>query len=164
MTTEEHRPPATRIRQGAVLVLGAVVLWLVVGGDLDRFWLVPLLIGLAYLVAAVVGGPRGGYWATALVLVGWGAAVAWAVEGRPDLDAAGLYLTGAGLGAVAGVLLARRGFVVDPLGAAATIVAAGLFLALSQRFPDLLADGRTYAVLVAAVGVANIVAGLARRR
>ncbi len=164
MSPEEHRPSALRVRQGAVLVAGAVVLWLVVGDDLDRFWLVPLLTGATYLAAAVVGGPRGGYWATAVVLVGWGAAVAWAIEGKPDLDAAGLYLAGAGLGAMAGVLLARRGFVVDALGLAATIVAAGVLLALSARWPDVFRDGRTYAALVGAVGVANIVAGLARRR
>ena len=37
----------------------------------------PLGIGLVYLLAAAVGGRRGGYWATATVLVGWGAAVVW---------------------------------------------------------------------------------------
>jgi hypothetical protein len=85
-------------------------------------------------------------------------------EGDPDLDTAGLYLAGAGLGATTGALLARRGFAVDPLGAAATIAVAGLLLALSQPWPDVFRDARTYAVLVGAVGAANVIAGLARRR
>jgi hypothetical protein len=164
VSSEEHRPPWLRLRQGAVLVAGAVVLALVVGDGLDRFWMVPLIVGLTYLLAAAAGGPRGGYWATACVLVGWGAGVAWAIEGRPDLDPAGLYLAGAGLGALAGALLARRGFAVDPLGLAATVAFAGVFLALSARWPDVFRDARTYAALVGAVGVLNVAMGLSGRR
>ena len=52
-----------------------MVFALVVGAAEDRFYLTPLGLGLIYLAAAVLGGRRGGYWATTVVLLGWGAAV-----------------------------------------------------------------------------------------
>jgi hypothetical protein len=155
----ESRPPAVRLRQGLAILAGALLFALVAGAEPDRFYLTPLGLGLIYLAAAALGGRRGGYWATAVVLVGWGAAVFWARQGRPDLDTAGLYLLGAGIGATAGVLLGRRGFAVDPLGLTATIAAAGLLLALAPRWPEVLQEARTYALLVGAVGLANAVAG-----
>lgn len=159
----EHRPPDLRIKQGLVMLAGAVIFALVAGTEIDRFYMVPLGIGLIYLAAAAVGGKRGGYWATATVLVGWGAAVVWAQKGRPDLDFAGLYLAGAGIGATAGVLLSRRGFAVDALGLTATIAAAGVLLALAQQWPEVIEEARTYALLVGLVGLANVVAGAVGR-
>jgi len=73
----EHRPPSLRLRQGCAMLGGALVFAVIVGPGPDRFYLTPLGIGLVYLLAAAVGGRRGGYWATATVLVGWGAAVVW---------------------------------------------------------------------------------------
>jgi hypothetical protein len=153
------RPPPIRLRQGLVLLAGALVFGLVLGSSPDRFYLVPLGLGLIYFAAAAAGGRRGGYWATALVLMSWGAAVVWVREGRPDLDASGLYLLGAGLGAALGVMLSRRGFSVDPLGLATTIAAAGLVLAVAGRWPGVLEEARTYALLVGLVGLGNAVAG-----
>ena len=156
------RPASLRLRQGLVLLGGAVVLAAALGAEADRFYLVPLGVGLVYLAAAAIGGRDGGYWATAVVLVGWGAAVVWVREGRPDLDTAGLYLCGAGLGATAGLLLARRGFAVDPLGLTVTITVAGLILSVASRWSEVLEDARTYALLVGAVGLFNVVVGAIR--
>ena len=153
------RPPAVRVRQGLVLLAGALVLSVALGSSPDHLYLVPLGLGLVYLAAAAAGGRRGGYWATALVLLGWGAAVLWVREGRPDLDVSGLYLLGAGLGAALGVVLSRRGFSVDPLGLAITIAAAGLVLAVSSHWAGVLEEARTYAVLVGLVGLGNAIAG-----
>lgn len=155
----EDRPPALRLRQGLVLLAGALVFALVVGSDAGRFYLTPLGLGLIYLAAAAVGGRRGGYWATATVLVGWGLAVLWVRQGRPDLDTSGVYLLGAGLGATVGMLLERRGVAVAPVGVAATVAAAGLLLAFAGRWPEVLEDATTYALLVGAIGLANAVAG-----
>jgi hypothetical protein len=93
---EADRRASVRLRQGLALLLGAVVFAAVVGPDPDRFYLTPLGLGLVYLAAAVVGGRRGGYWATAIVLLAWGAAVVWLRQGRPDLDTAGVYMTAVG--------------------------------------------------------------------
>lgn len=158
------RTPENRLRQGLVLLLGAVAFVAVVGTEPADFYYVPLGLGVVYLASALAGGRQGAYWATAVVLVGFGAAVVFARKARPDLDVAGLYLLGTGLGATAGLLLARRGFAVDPLGATATIALAGAILAFQPQWPSVLGDARTYGLLVGLVGLANAVAGGIARR
>ena len=153
------RSPTLRLRQGFALLAGAIIFSLIVGSGPDTFYWTPLGIGLVYLAAASSGGREGGYWSGALVLVGWGAAVAYARQARPDLDIAGLYLAGAGLGASAAIAARRLGIKADPLGATLTVVAAGTILALSGELPEL-TDARTYAVFVGAVGLVNIVRAL----
>jgi len=59
------RSPALRLRQGFVLLAGAIVFLLVVGSGPDTFYWTPLGIGLVYLPAAVAGGRAGGYWSGA---------------------------------------------------------------------------------------------------
>ena len=89
--------------------------------------------------------------------MGWGLAVVYVGETKPtDIDPAGAYLVGAGLGAVAGTILARQHFDVSPLGLGATAAAAGLILAISPRAPNLLYDARTFALVIAAVGLVNL--------
>lgn len=148
------RSPALRLRQGFVLA-GAIVFSLVVGSGPDTFYWTPLGVGLVYLASAVAGGRAGGYWSGALVLVGWGAAVAYAREARPDVDIAGLYLAGAGIGASVAIAVQRLGVKTDPLGAALTVAVAGTILAFSDLLPEL-TDARTYAEFVGAVGLVNI--------
>ena len=157
------KPPGVRLSQAILLLAGAVFLVVIVAPDDERFYWTPLTIGLAYLGAAIAGGRDGGHWATACALTGWGAAVVLAGAARPDLDVSGLYLTGAGLGATAGLLLQRAGFSVNPMGLAVTITIGGLALALTTQAPGLLDDARTYAALIAAVAIANIALALAPR-
>ena len=76
---------------------------------------------------------------------------------RPDLDVSGLYLVGAGLGAVAGLLLQRAGFSVSTMGLALVITGGGLVLALTTQAPGVLDDALTYAVALGVVAIVNIV-------
>lgn len=145
-----------RLRQGLVLLVGAIAFALIVGSGPDTFYWTPLGIGLVYLAASVAGGRRGGYWAGALVLVGWGAAVAYAREARPDLDISGLYLAGAGIGATLAVLAQRAGIRADALGATATVAVSGVILASSSHWSQLV-EARTYALLVGGVGLINVI-------
>jgi hypothetical protein len=73
------RPSATprrlRFQQSAILLAGAVVIVVVIGDSHSGFYFTPLTVGLVYLAGAAAGGRKGIYWATAVVLVGWGAAV-----------------------------------------------------------------------------------------
>ena len=149
-----------RLLQGILLLAGALALILLVStGALDFFW-TPLILGLAYLAAAAAGGRKGGYWATACVLTGWGLAVVVIGEARPeDIDVSGSYLLGAGLGATVGALLARSGFGVSIVGLGATVAAAGLVLALTPAASDLLEEERTYALLLGVVGLVNVALG-----
>lgn len=119
-----------------------------------------MILGLTYLVAAMVDGPRGGYWATALGLSGWGLAVVYIGDVRPpDVDPAGAYLAGVGLAAVVAAVLRRRGFLISDFGFAATVVAGGLALALTPRSSGTLDDAGTYAIALGVVGVFNVVGG-----
>jgi len=153
------KPSAVRLRQGFALLGGAALFsLLLVAGPLE-FYFTPLGLGLVYLGAATAGGKRGGYWPTALVLIGWGAAVALLAETALDVDTSAGYLTGAGVGALAGAALDRAGFAVSLLGVAGTTAAAGLLFALEPSFPEVLGEARTYALLVGLVGLGNIVAG-----
>jgi hypothetical protein len=158
------RSPALRLRQGFVLLLGAVVFAVLVGDGGESFFWTPLGIGLAYLAAAVAGGRQGAYWAGALVLCGWGAAVLYVREARPeDLDVSGLYLAGAGLGALAAVAVQRAGVRADALGATATVLVAGLLLTFSAQW-SALTEARTYALFAGAVGLLNVVWGAVAAR
>ena len=156
------RPPMSatsrslRFRQGAILIAGAIVILLAIGSSPTGFYWTPLSLGLTYLAGALSGGPRGSYWATAVVLVGWGTAVVVVRQFTPNLDTAGLYLLGAGVGATVGIALARRGFAVDPLGMTITLAIGGLVLSFEPRYSSVLGDARLYAALIAAVGVVNV--------
>ncbi len=157
------KAPDTRVYQAISLLAGALFLAIVVAPDDSRFYWTPLTLGLAYLGAAIAGGRDGGHWATACALTGWGLAVVYAGAVRPDLDTAGLYLVGAGLGVTTGLLLQRAGFAVDALGLAITVTAAGAVLALTAQAGDVLGDARFYAAAVAAVAVINVVLALRDR-
>lgn len=124
-----------------------------------------MLLGVTYLAAAASGGREGSYWATACVLVGWGLAVVFMGSVKPtDIDPAGAYLVGAGLGAVVGIVLERKRFDISPLGLGATAAAAGLVLAISTRAPDLLYDARTFAVAVGLIGLVDLALSLRAER
>lgn len=158
----EAKPRHVRLRQALALLAGAVTLELLVGrGALAFFW-TPLIVGVTYLAAALAGGRTGGHWATACVLIGWGVAVLWVGEARPELDTSGVYLVGAGLGAAAGVALARAGFVVASAGLAATVAGAGILLALSPRV-SALDEGRTFALALGVVALVNLALALRYR-
>jgi hypothetical protein len=135
------------------------VIVVAIGASPTGFYWTPLSLGLVYLVAALSGGPRGSYWATAVVLVGWGAAVVVVRQFNPDVDTSGLYLFGAGGGATAGMMLARRGFAVDPLGTTLTVAIGGAVLAVESRYSSVLGDARFYALLIGVVGLLNILLG-----
>lgn len=158
------KAPDIRVYQAVFLLAGAVFLAAGVAPDAGRFYWTPLTLGLAYLGAAIAGGRDGGHWATACALTGWGAAVAFAGAVRPELDTAGLYLAGAGLGMVAGMLLQRAGFTVDPLGLGVAVAASGAILALTTRADDVLGDARTYAAAIALVALVNLALAVRDRR
>jgi hypothetical protein len=153
---------AVRVRQGLVLLAGAAAYLLLAEGPLDFDW-TPLLLGLAYLAAAAVGGRHGGHWPTACVLVGWGLAVVLVREAGLEVTEGGAQVAGVGAGVVALALLARAGFDADLLGAGATALAAGILEALA-RDVDLLVEPLLYAVLLALVGVVNLALALSPGR
>ena len=153
-----------RLLQAGAFLLGALALEALVERGSTPFYWVPLIIGLSYLGAAIVGGRTGGHWPTACVLLGWGAVVAWAGQTRPErVDLAGAYLAGGGAGVLVAGLLLRRGFKVDVIGLGAAAVGAGLVLALASRHAGLV-EARTFAIALAVLALVNVALGLAARR
>lgn len=158
------KPAATRWVQAAFFLLGAAALEVLVEHGSVRFFWTPLIVGLAYLGAALAGGRDGGHWPTACVMVGWGLTVVWIGEARPeDVDVAGAYLAGGGAGVLAAGLLARAGFAVDPVGLGAVLLAAGAALAVSPSH-DVLARAQTYAIALAVVALVNVLLGASAAR
>lgn len=156
------KPPAVRIRQALAFLAGAVVLAFVAAPDPGDFYRTPFTLGVVYLVAAMLGGRRGGHWSTACVLVGWGLGVIVSTQGVLDVGPAPAYLAGAGLGALAAAGLERAGFDTDLLGVAATIALAGVIFGLSADV-NLLDQAETYAAAIALVGTANLALALRER-
>ncbi len=152
----------TRLLQAVAFAIGAIALYLLVERSKIKFYWTPLIIGLSYLGAAIVGGRKGGHWPTALVLVGWGGVVAWSARTGPDLDTAGLYLAGGGLGVLVAGILLRAGFKIDVIGLGGAAVAAGLVLAFSGKV-DSFVQGGFFAILLAIVAAVNVALALAAR-
>lgn len=144
-----------RRRQGAALIAGAALVYVLVEvGDLRFYW-TPLLLGLTYLLAAGLGGPDGSYWSTACVITGWGLGVVLLAERDLGVPAEAGYLLAAGAGALAAALLERAGYAVDALGIAASLVLAGAIYALEPRI-EAFGRASTYAAAVAVVGLIRL--------
>jgi hypothetical protein len=153
---------AVRLNRSVLLLAGAAFLIVMVAPDGDRFYWTPLALGLTFLAAAAAGPRTSGPWAPACVLVGWGSAVIFVRLTEPDLDTSGVYLAGAGAGVMAGMELARRGFAVDHVMLAFTLVISGALLALST-VADVFADALTYAAVLGSLAVAQLVPAARRK-
>lgn len=144
-----------------MLIAGAAVLYVLEEVGNLRFYWTPLLVGLAYLVAAGVGGRRGSYWATATVITTWGAGVVLLANYDLRVTAEAGYLVAVGIGALAAAGLERAGYALESLGVAAAILLAGLFFALQPRV-EAFGRASTFAALLALVGLVRL-AGPERR-
>ena len=151
-----------RLGRAGALLAGAVVYALLVYGPLQFYW-TPLLLGLAYFGAAAAGGRRGGLWATAVVLTGWGVGVLLATK-LDSLSSGDAYLMGIG-GAivVAGVLARRGGFAIDLLSVGGTVLIAGILHNVAGDPVQALVQPWPYVALLAGVGALNLVLALAPR-
>lgn len=153
-----------RLVQGAIFVAGAGAYFaLFVGADVGFGW-TPFALGIVYLAVALAGGRRGGHWATALVLLAWGIAAALVLELEVDAPSSGAYLTAVGAGGLVAAGLRSRGVAVELPGVAGAILGAGAFLLLARYWGSEFGAPETYAYLVGAVGLFNLVQGVRGRR
>lgn len=144
--------------QGAVLLAGAVVFYLLLDrADIGFHW-TPFVLGAIYLVAAVIGGPRGSYWSTAVVLTIFGLGPIARFEYAADFSAASLYVVALGLAVLVAGQLAERGFAITTTAVGATILALGVVFA-EQTHLEVVTEPLLYSGLLAAVGIARLVAG-----
>lgn len=113
-------------RRGLVLLVGAVVIALLVKpiGPLD-YYFAPLLIGLAFIAAAAVTGPRSPLWGAGLVVTAWGTSKV--IENNIEVSwAGGMTTLAIGLGALIAAYLASRGWAVSAASVAWPVVFIGL--------------------------------------
>lgn len=142
--------------QGAVLLAGAVVAFLLLDRAAIGFHWTPLVLGAVYLVAALLGGPRGSYWSTAVVLVVFGLGPVARFEYEVDLAVAALYVAALGVAVLLAAQMAGRGFAITMTAVGATIIALGVLLALQPEL-ELITEPLLYAGFLAAVGLVRVV-------
>ena len=150
-----------RLGRAGALLAGAVVYALLVYGPLQFYW-TPLLLGLAYFGAAAAGGRRGGLWATAVVLTGWGVGVLLTTK-LDSVSSGDAYLMGIGGAIVVAGVLARGGFAIDLLGVGGTVLIAGILHNAAGDPVQALVKPWPYVALLAGVGALNLVLALAPR-
>jgi uncharacterized membrane protein YhhN len=144
-----------RRRRGAVLLLGGLALALLVGDGrpLSFAWL-PLVTGLAYLLAAAAGGRDGAFWGPALVVLGFGAGVVLTVEGPLGGELfSPVVLVGIGTGAFVATALPRAGVPVPASSVSAAVLLSGVFYLLSERGGEVFRSVLLYGALLVAWGL-----------
>jgi hypothetical protein len=109
-----------------VLVVGGVALLLLVRpiGPLAYSW-IPLLVGLAFVAAAALTGPRSPLWGPGLVVSAYGTAEV--VNLFTDVSGAGAWTTVAiGLGGLHAAFLGSRGWAMSAASVASPVVFIGI--------------------------------------
>ncbi len=118
--------PADMRKRGIVLLVGAVAIALLVKeiGPLDYYWNPPL-VGLVFLAAAAVTGPRSPLWGAGLVVGFWG--LSKILQSNTDWAWTGAFSTVAiGLGGLLAAYLVTRGFAISVASIAWPVVFIGI--------------------------------------
>ncbi len=150
-TTEQGNPvpaPGHRWRWVPALV-GALVVSLAVApvGPLP-FYVTPLILGVTYLAAAVVGGRSATLWAPGLIITAWGGAVVLVFSHTLDADFPAVAVTALGIGATAAALLGRVGFRVNAIAVSLSVLFAGLTELVASLGVAILGRGWFYGALL----------------
>lgn len=146
-----------RVRSGAVLLAGALLVSLVVVpvGGAELFWM-PLLLGLTYLLAGAVVGRHSSYWAAGLVVSCWGLAVLLVLSDVLTTDFAASAVTGIGTGLVLAALLPRVGIAVSTLSLAVPVLLIGVLELLQAESGGVFGKGWFYGAVLAARGLYDL--------
>jgi len=152
--------------RGAVLLAGAAVLVGLVRGAGLRFYWVPLVLGLVYLVAAAASRSRGTLWGPGWVLAAVGLTEAlWFQAHRPadSFEFAELTLLAAGTGAVLAAGMRAVGVEVSAMSLALAVLLTGAFnVAEAKAVAHVAGNVWLYAGLLALWGAALLATSKAR--
>ena len=131
-TTAQH-PTAvgSRLAAGAPLFVGAaLVLFLIepIGSLPTKGW-VPILVGLSFVAAGLLGRRDGRHVASGLAIAVWGIAP---LSTNYGYDFNGMFYLTLGTGLLFGAILARRGFhAITPMSLALAVLFIGAVMALA---------------------------------
>ncbi len=165
--TARHAEPATtpainlRLR-GIALIAGAVLIAVLIKGDIVAFYWFPVLTGLTYLIAAAVSGSRSTLWAPGFVVTSFGLAAAlWLRDGRSgdSFELLALSVLAIGLGGVIAALLNEyAGFAISTMSVSLAVLLLGVFLVLAQQtVSPVAAKPDVYIALLAVWGAYELV-------
>ncbi|SDY04731.1 hypothetical protein SAMN05661080_02126 [Modestobacter sp. DSM 44400] len=149
-TTDPGNPvPAPGRWRWVPALVGALVVSLAVApvGPLP-FYVTPLILGVTYLAAAVVGGRSATLWAPGLIITAWGGAVVLVFSHTLNADFAAVAVTALGIGATAAALLGRVGFRMDAIAVALSVLFAGLTELIASLGVAILGRGWFYGALL----------------
>ena len=155
--TDRVRPRPTRARAWArgVLLLagGLVVIALVEPVGPARLYVMPLVIGLTYLLSAAAGGRSGGLWVPGLIVTAWGVATTTVLSGTVGIDFTAAAVLAIGVGAVAATQLPRAGIPCNPLAIAVVVTAIGALELLEAQAGGVFVDGWPWGVFLVLGGI-----------
>lgn len=140
-----------RQRSAAVLISGAVLLLVLVQGEVVPFYVTPTIVGLSYLAAAAVAGLGGALWAPGLITTCWGIAVLLGAHQVVAGDKRSYLIAGAvGIGLA---LLLRRtvGMAAGVIGIVVSFTAIAVYD--NPHVPSWVFHGAAFAVLLALWGL-----------
>lgn len=129
-TTE---PPSSRIKRGAPLLVGAVAILLLlqpIGGLPLKGW-VPILTGLTFVAAGLIGSRRGLLVGPGIVLAAWGVAP---MSTNYDTDFPGMFYLCLGTGLFIAAILSQRGWTgITPMSLAIPVLFIGGVMFIAPR-------------------------------
>lgn len=131
--TTTAEPISSRLRRGAPLLVGAVAILLLLQpiGSLPLKGWVPILSGLTFVAAGLIGGRRGRLVGPGIVLAAWGLAP---LSTNYDTDFPGMFYLCLGTGLLIAALLAQRGWrEITPMSLAIPVLFIGGVMFLAPR-------------------------------
>ncbi len=131
--TDVTEPLSSRVRRGAPLIAGAVLILLLLEpvGSLPLKGWVPILTGLTFVAAGLLGGRRGRLVGPGVVLAAWGVAP---MSTNYDTDFPGMFYLCLGTGLLIAAFLAERGWrEITPMSLAIPVLFIGGVMFLAPR-------------------------------
>lgn len=128
------------------------------------FYVTPLVIGCAYLLAAAVGGRRGTLWGPGCVITTWALAVVLEFSKAVTADFTAVTIVGLGVGGVIAALLARLGIRVTTLALGLSVLGAGLTELLAALGVGLLTRGWFYGLIFGGCAIGDLIRSTRRPR
>lgn len=142
---ERVQPRPTRAQawaRGVLLLIGGlVVIVLIEPVGPAKLYVMPLVIGLTYLLSSAAGGRSGGLWVPGLIVTTWGVATTTVLSGALSLDFTAAAVLAIGVGSIAATQLPRVGIPCNPLAIAVVVTAIGALELLEAQAGGIFVDG-----------------------